>query len=235
MAMPHEVADARPVVLVALEGSLLLAGLLAAIEQDYRVITCARALAAARQRELRAGVVVIDVEAAPRDVATTCRRVRAGSPAAIVAVGSATNEADLSRALDAGADDYVAAPFGGGELAARIRALLRRTPASDNAHIVVGRLTIDMARHAVLLGERELRLTGTEFRLLELLARHPGRVVPREDLLHHVGTSAADGTRRQLRVAMSRLRTKIRDDSPGDIAIDAIAGIGYRLSVRDES
>lgn len=235
MAMRGEVADDRPIVLLAMEGSPLLGGLLAAIDQDYRVITCARAVAAARQHDLRAGVVVIEAAADARDVASICRRVSAGSPAAIVAVGSATQEADISRALDAGADDYVAAPFGGGELAARIRALLRRTPGPDDARIVVGRLTIDTTRHVALLGQTEVRLTGTEFRLLEMLARHCGRAVSHEDLLHSAGIPAADGAQRLLRVAMSRLRKKLGDGSPNSIAIDAIAGLGYQLAARGES
>jgi two-component system KDP operon response regulator KdpE len=92
-----------------------------------------------------------------------------------------------------------------------------------------------MARHVALLGESELRLTGTEFRLLEMLARHPGRVVLREDLLGHVGIPAGDGSQRLLRVAMSRLRAKLRDGSPCGVGIGAIAGVGYQLVVRGES
>ena len=234
MTVPHEVEDDRPIVLVAMEGSQLLVSLLAALDAEYRSITCAASVAALRQSQLLADVIVIDADADPRGVAPTCRRIRASWPAAIVAVGSTTSETDVAQALDAGADDYVAAPFGG-ELVARIRALLRRAPPGAGARIVAGPLTIDPARHVAQLAGGELTLSGTEFTLLAMLAVQRDRVVPREDLLARIGVADGDGTRRLLRVAMSRLRTKLRAGSPEGIGIDAVAGVGYQLVVRGAS
>ncbi len=230
MAIPDEATDARPVILIAIDGSSALSGLRAALDDDYRLIACAAAVAAVRQSELRADVVVIDAGAAPRGIASACRRIRSASSAPIIAIGSATGEADVARALDAGADDYVAAPFGGGELAARIRALLRRTtPAGEQRRIVAGPLSIDLAGHVAQLDGRELPLTATEFALLALLARSPDRVVPREDILARVWGADRAETHRLLRVAISRLRAKLDARSRDDIAIDAVAGVGYQL------
>jgi DNA-binding response OmpR family regulator len=233
MANPAQNDDGRPLVLLAMEGSPLLAGVSAALEPHARIITCARAAAATRQREVRAGAVVVDADDGAAAIASACRRVRAVSPAVVVAAGASAREADVALALDAGADDYVAAPFGG-ELAARIRSLLRRAPVAGDGHITAGPLTVDATRHVARLGDRELRLTGTEFGLLAMLARHADRVVAREDLLHHIGVSTADGTQRLLRVAISRLRTRLREAMPGAVGIDAVAGVGYQLVVRGE-
>jgi len=234
MAISDEFVDERPIVLVAMEGSPLLAGLRAALEDDYRTITCASGVAAVRLSELRADAVVIDASADGSALAAACRRIRAASPAAIVAAGSLTREADVARALDGGADDYAAAPFGG-ELAARIGALLRRASPTDNERTVVGPLTIDVARHTALLGGADLSLSGTEFALLAMLAHHRDRIVPREDLLSRIGVTPRDGTQHVLRVAMSRLRAKLRAGGPDGITIDATPGVGYQLVVRDGS
>ena len=236
MAIPDEATDARPVILIAIDGSSTLAGLRGALDDDYRLITCAAAVAAVRQSELRADVVVIDADADPRGIGSACRRIRSASSAPIVAIGSSASEANVARALDAGADDYVAAPLGAGELAARIRALLRRTaPADEQGRIIAGPLSIDLTGHVAQLDGRELPLTGTEFALLALLARNLDRVVPREDILARVWGADRAETHRLLRVAMSRLRAKLGARSRGDIAIDAVAGVGYQLVVPDGS
>jgi len=236
MAVPDDASDRRAVILMAVDESSLLADLSAALADDYRLVTCAAAVAAVRQRELGASLIIIDAAADPQGLARTCRRIRAASSTPIVALGSAAEETDIAQTLEAGADDYVTAPLGAGELAARIRALLRRMASTaEECRIVAGPLDIDTRRHVALLDGRELALTATEFALLALLARHRDRVVPREDILARVwGADRAD-THRLLRVALSRLRTKLGARSRDDIAIEAVAGVGYQLVASERS
>lgn len=236
MAGPNETADGRPIILIAVNTSSLLADLRAALESDYRLVTCAPSVAAVRQLELLTHLVVIEADADPQGVTQACRHIRSATSTPIVAVGSSAEGADVARALNEGADDYVAAPFARGELAARIRALLRRAvSADDQRSIVAGPLTVDTARHVALLDGHDLPLTATQFALLAMLARNRDCVVPRQDLLARIGVPDTLGAQRVLRVAISRLRGKLRSQARDDVAIDAVGRVGYQLVVRRET
>jgi two-component system KDP operon response regulator KdpE len=133
-------------------------------------------------------------------------------------------------ALDAGADDYVTKPFGMEELLARIRAALRRTvPVTDTPVIRCASFTVDLAaRHAVRDGE-EVRLTPTEWHVLDILVRNPGKLVSQRQLLKQVWGPAYEAETNYLRVYMSQLRRKLEPDPSRPRHLLTEAGVGYRF------
>jgi two-component system KDP operon response regulator KdpE len=139
------------------------------------------------------------------------------------------------RVLDAGADDYVTKPFGGEELLARLRAVLRRG-ADTNARptVVVGDLSIDLAEQRVSRGGTRVHLTPTEFSLLAILAREPGRLVTHRLLLLNVWGAAYTRETHYLRVHFTNLRAKLEDDPSRPKYVITEPGVGYRLGSPDE-
>jgi two-component system KDP operon response regulator KdpE len=143
-------------------------------------------------------------------------------------------EAAKVDALDASADDYVTKPFGMDELLARIRAALRRATPVDTgpAVVTIGDFTIDLAAKRLISSTgREVRLTPTEWHLLEILARHPGKLVGHRQLLHEVWGPAYDTETNYLRVHFANLRRKIETDPAHPRYLITEPGIGYRLTL----
>ena len=137
--------------------------------------------------------------------------------------------ADRITGLDRGADDYLVKPFDFGELLARLRALLRRPEAVQAMQVTVGNLVIDLASHAVTRGGECIVLTGKEFALLELFARHVNRVLSRAEIVAHVWDDNHDPLTNALEVYMNRLRGKI-DRAPWPPLLHTRRGAGYVLS-----
>jgi two-component system OmpR family response regulator len=135
-----------------------------------------------------------------------------------------TSVRDRIRGLDAGADDYLLKPFDFGELLARLRALLRRGPAEEPAVLTVGDLRLDPAARVVTRDGEEVELTAREFAVLEVLARQPGRVVSRTELLEHVWDQHYDGSPNITDVYVGYLRRKLGRD-----AIRTVRGAGFML------
>ena len=131
---------------------------------------------------------------------------------------------DRVAGLDAGADDYLVKPFSFQELAARLRALSRRSDVRE-AILHVGDLRLDSATHRAWRAGSELELTPREFSMLRYLMHHPGRTVSAEELLEHVWDAHADPFTASVRVILSRLRRKLGDPGP----ITTVTGVGYRL------
>lgn len=162
------------------------------------------------------------------------RAVRGWSRAPILVVSGRTGSVDKVEALDAGADDYVTKPFSVDELLARIRALVRRVPQEEEVPVVrLGAVTVDLAAHSVTresrTGQRQIRLTPTEWRVIEILIRNAGRLVTRQYLLTTIwGTDHAEDTG-YLRLYVSQLRKKIEDDPTHPVHLLTEAGMGYRL------
>ena len=159
-----------------------------------------------------------------------CRQVREWSHVPIVVVSAVGDEREKVRALDAGADDYVTKPFGSQELAARLRAVLRRVSdiASEPA-IEVGDLVIDLADRRVRRGDEQIHLTPIEFDLLRVLAQNRGRLVTHKHLLQEVwGPSYGDETH-YLRVHVAHIRRKIEADPARPRYVITEPGVGYRL------
>ncbi|MNW62476.1 KDP operon transcriptional regulatory protein KdpE [compost metagenome] len=140
---------------------------------------------------------------------------------------------DKVDALDAGADDYVTKPFAMNELLARLRAAVRRAQPAEVSEPVVeaGDLRIDLARRRVLRAGQEVRLSPTEWSLLEVLVRHRGRMVGRLQLLHDVWGPAYSAETNYLRVYTAQLRRKLEDDPANPRHIITQPGMGYLFEV----
>ncbi len=162
--------------------------------------------------------VLLDLQMPDVDGFEVLRRIRLFSDVPVVILTVRDDELDKVRGLQLGADDYVVKPFGRLELLARIRSVLRRAgghAAADEAPFAVGDLRIDWASHQVLLGGAAVRLTSTEYRLLELLARNAGRIVESGVLLARVWGPDYEGDTDYLKAYVHRLRAKLEED-PGD-------------------
>ncbi|MCW2849970.1 MAG: two component transcriptional regulator, winged helix family [Marmoricola sp.] len=137
---------------------------------------------------------------------------------------------DRIAGLDCGADDYLGKPFAFGELAARLRALLRRGETARPTTLVNGGLVLDPAEHQVRWQGRELDLSPREFALLDYLMRRPGDVLRRTEILDHVWDYAYDGTSNVVDVYIGYLRRRLQDAGCPE-AIETVRGVGYRLEV----
>jgi two-component system, OmpR family, KDP operon response regulator KdpE len=149
----------------------------------------------------------------------------------VIVISARGDQADKVRALDMGADDYLAKPFGSDELLARIRAVLRRAqPPAQQPLVVRGAdLTVDLQNHSVLRGDQEVRLSATEYLLLAELARHEHEVMDYRTLLHRVWGPAYGDERHYLRVFIQRLRLKLEHDPAHPEVIQTVPGRGYRF------
>jgi DNA-binding response OmpR family regulator len=179
--------------------------------------------------EHRPDLLVLDLGLPELDGWGVLERVREVSDAPVMVLTAAGESPAKIRGLDGGADDYVTKPFEPGVLVARIRALLRRSPAAAGALEVLadGVLALDEAQRRVEVSGVELPLTPTEFRLLATLMRDRDRVVTQERLLEDVWGNAG-GDARQVRLYVSYLRRKLRDAGGGD-PIETVRGFGYRF------
>jgi len=157
--------------------------------------------------------------------------VRGWSQLPILVVSGRSDSLDKVDALDAGADDYVTKPFAADELLARIRALSRRTPtATDEPVISFGDVTVDLAAHSVSRAGHPVRLTPTEWRLLELLLRNPNRLVTRETILTEVWGPQYTTDTGYLRLYLSQLRKKLEPEPSQPRYLLTEAGMGYRFT-----
>ena len=158
--------------------------------------------------------------------------LRSWSRVPILVVSGRTGSSDKVDALDAGADDYVTKPFAPDELLARIRALTRRVvPEDESAVVRMGSLRIDLVAKIVLRedGSEPVRLTPTEWRMLEALVRHPGRLVTREMLLNTVWGPHHAGDSGYLRLYVAQLRKKLEPEPSAPRYLLTEAGMGYRF------
>jgi len=149
----------------------------------------------------------------------------------VIVISARGDQADKVRALDMGADDYLAKPFGSDELLARIRAVLRRAQPPTQQPLVLREadVTVDLHNHSVLRGEQEVRLSATEYLLLAELARHEHEVMDYRTLLHRVWGPAYGDERHYLRVFIQRLRLKLEHDPAHPELIQTVPGRGYRF------
>ncbi|GAA0802530.1 response regulator [Spirilliplanes yamanashiensis] len=178
-------------------------------------------------------LVIIDLGLPDLDGVTVVEGLRGWTRTPIIVLSAREAEAAKVAALDAGADDYVTKPFGMDELLARVRAALRRATAHDAgpAALTTRDFTVDLAaRRVTTAAGAEIRLTPTEWHLLEILARHPGKLVGHRHLLHEVWGPAYDTETNYLRVHFANLRRKLEPDSAAPRYIRTEPGLGYRLT-----
>ena len=154
----------------------------------------------------------------------------------VIIVSARDREAEKVRALDMGADDYVVKPFGVSELLARIRTTLRRADRMRGGQwerkeiYKVKDLTVDISRHQIFRGEEEIHFTQNEFKILELLAIHAGKVLTYDFILEHVwGPFSGTNGNQILRVNMANIRRKLKENPSEPNYIHTELGIGYRM------
>ena len=202
-------------------------------EKGFRVSTASRgeeglALAASTEPDL----VILDLGLPDMDGVEVCTRLREWTQCPIIILSVRDSERDKVAALDKGADDYLTKPFGIEELLARVRVALRHAAnrkGEPSKVVKAGALTIDLAWHIIKRGDEEIKLTGTEYKLLAYLASNHGRVLTHQSILTQVwGPADADHTE-YLRVYMRQLRKKLESDPEQPQIILTEPGIGYRF------
>ncbi len=182
----------------------------------------------------RPDLIVLDLGLPDMDGSQVTHRVREWSSAPIIILSVRGQEADKIEALDAGADDYLTKPFSVGELLARMRVALRRaTPSTTGEPFVSGELSVDLAKRAVTLAGREVRLTPTEYDILRVLVSHAGRVLTHDQILREVWGAGYEQEAHMLRVNVSNLRRKIEADASRPRHIVTEPGVGYRLTAEE--
>jgi two-component system response regulator MtrA len=175
-------------------------------------------------------LVILDVMLPHLDGYEVCRQIRGESRVPIIMLSAKSDTVDVVVGLELGADDYVTKPFELAELVARARAAVRRASAVPEEPVLVrGDLEIDPGAFMARRGDRELSLTATEFKLLLELARRPGQVFTREQLLQQVWNYEYLGDSRLVDVAVQRLRAKVEDDPKEPEMIKTVRGVGYRF------
>jgi len=162
-----------------------------------------------------------------------CRQIRQFSSVPIIMLTALNSPKDIVRGLNSGADDYVAKPFRGDELVARIQAVLRRTHVPPDEDLPLrfaeGHLVIDPATHRVVAHGQEIQLTPTEFKLLLLLAQQPGRIVPVDTIFNQVWHFENEPDQGYVKWYVWRLRKKIEEDPSKPRFLVTVRGFGYRF------
>ncbi len=196
-------------------------------------------------------LVLLDVMLPGLDGIAVCRELRRVSTVPIIMLTARASTSDVVEGLEAGADDYVTKPFEFPELVARVRSALRRASATHPgpsgeppsattdregpvgvASVELGELTIDPVAFVVHRQGTEIPLTVTEFRLLYELARHPGQVLTRDQLLESVWGYTYLGDSRLVDVHVQRLRAKVEKDPARPLLVQTVRGVGYRATRR---
>jgi two-component system, OmpR family, response regulator ResD len=181
----------------------------------------------------RPDLIVLDVMLPGIDGLEVMRRIRHDhdEPVGVILLTARGEEHDRIAGLRDGADDYMAKPFSPAELVARVEAVLRRTKPREDEEtpLVHGELRIEPAARRVHLGDEELQLTQREFELLLYLARHPGRVFTRDQLMDAVWQFPFYTDTATVTVHVRRLRSKLREDSEAPRWLQTVWGVGYRF------
>jgi two-component system KDP operon response regulator KdpE len=181
----------------------------------------------------RPDVIILDLGLPDMDGAEVIRGIRGWSQVPIIVLSAREQEADKVAALDAGADDFVTKPFGMDELLARLRAAARRATSTtrDEPVVTTADFTVDLAAKRVRRTDgTDVRLTPTEWEILELLARHRGRLVTAKQLLREVWGQQYESETHYLRVYLAQLRRKLEPDSARPVHLVTEPGMGYRFA-----
>ena len=205
--------------------------------QGFRVITASsgdEALALAEAQ--RPDIVLLDVVMPEMTGHEVLRALRERAPVPVILVTARDREADKVRGLELGADDYIVKPFGADEMAARIRAVLRRTAGIGAEQVVyAGDVTVDLGKRLVFRNGEQIAVTRTEWQLLQHLAANSGKVILSGELLSKVWGPEYRDDLQYLRVWVSRLRHKLETEPSNPKIIKTLPGIGYMFQRDVES
>jgi two-component system, OmpR family, alkaline phosphatase synthesis response regulator PhoP len=192
--------------------------------------------ALARARAERPDLVVLDLGLPTLDGLDVARALRRDSSVPIVILSGRDEETDKLVGLELGADDYVTKPFSPKELVARVRAVLRRTerPPERGDLIRAGDVTLDVPRMRVRVADRDVELTATEFQLVATLAREPGRVFTRAQLLDALHGVAFESYERAIDAHVKNIRRKLEPDPREPYYLQTVHGVGYRFRDDDQ-
>jgi len=189
--------------------------------------------ALARFAQIKPDLVVLDIMLPGADGLEICKEIRKQSQVPIIMLTARDEVTDKVVGLEVGADDYLTKPFHPQELVARAKALLRRARLEPDAPKLIraGKLEVDLERHEVRHGQAKVQLRPKEFDLLTLLARHPGRVFQRSELLDLVWGYDFPGYTRTVDVHVQQLREKLAAAGVTEPSIETVWGVGYRLEL----
>ncbi|MCY7302896.1 MAG: response regulator transcription factor [Thermoleophilia bacterium] len=198
----------------------------------YIAGTAAEGLALAER--MKPALVVLDLMLPDRSGEDMCREIRARSDVPILMLTAKASEEERITGLAIGADDYLTKPFSPRELVGRVRAILRRTqpdmPLVELVSLADGALQIDTVQHVVRRDGQPVELTPNEYRLLQTLARYPGRAYSRFELINQVQGYDYEGYERTIDAHVKNLRKKIEPDPKHPRYVETVFGVGYRLS-----
>ncbi len=204
------------------------------LERSGYGVICATdgAVALAEAERRQPDLVLLDLNLPGMDGLEVCKALRRTSNVPIIMITARDEEADRIVGLELGADDYITKPFSPREVVARVKAVLRRRDFStDNPRpLVLGDLTVDPTRYEVSYRGKPLRLTSREFAIVEFLARNPGRVYSRAQLLDHVFGIDFEGYERTIDAHVKNIRQKMIESSGDDpTPLVTVRGVGYKL------
>ncbi|MBV8843784.1 MAG: response regulator [Bryobacterales bacterium] len=226
----------KPLILLIEDDSQIRRFLRAALSaENYRLQEAVTAHDGVAQAEAhRPDLILLDLGLPDQDGIEVIRSVRQWSTAPILVLSARGQERDKIEALDLGADDYVAKPFTIGELLARIRAGLRRSStAAPGTVFHFGNVEVDLEKRVVKSGGEEVHLTPNEYRLLQVLIKHAGKVITQRQLLAEVWGPNATEQAQYLRVYIAQLRRKLERNPARPKHLHTEPGVGYRLIAED--
>lgn len=207
-------------------------------KSGFKVLTAADGSAALQTyRREKPDFMILDLNLPGMDGLDVCREVRKDSEMPILMLTARVEEMDKLIGLELGADDYVVKPFSPREVVARVRTILRRaTTGVDKVEVIeAGELKINLERHTVMVEERLVELTPTEFEILVVLARQPRRVFTRLQIMEQAQGDAFEGYERTIDAHIKNIRLKMEPEPKKPVYIQTVFGVGYKLEVtRDE-
>ncbi|MEQ4488143.1 MAG: response regulator transcription factor [Dehalococcoides mccartyi] len=202
----------------------------------YRVLAASDGITGLNiARQNKPDLIILDIMLPGMNGIEICRQLRLESGVPVIMLTAKTSDDDKLEGLDTGADDYITKPFSPRELAARVRAILRRLPGTRTPEIIkCGQLTLDFTRHQVTLNGAGVKLTAVELKLLGAMAAEPGRVFSRSQLIEQALGYDFDGFDRTIDVHIGNLRRKLRLNKTNTCFIQTIYGAGYRFVCEPE-
>jgi DNA-binding response OmpR family regulator len=201
--------------------------------ERFRVISTANGYSALELvRTKTPDLIILDLMLPQIDGLDICRLLRAQSDVPIIMLTARATEEDVLTGLHVGADDYIKKPFSPRELVARVHTVLRRhrSDGRDQEELSFGDLRVNFIRHEVFVNNQPVNLTASEFKLLGVLAREPGRVFSRSDLLERLRGLENNSLERTIDFHMMNLRRKIEPDAATPRFIQTVFGVGYKFA-----